>query len=104
MFDDVFGLVQVFIQEIAEAKLMELVGLLATVAALFLPVSYYLWRNYRLENFEKQELDNLCKTRAELLIQQKREIDKQAEIIAEQRSWFLDSRLQEIKKERHEGN
>ncbi len=104
MFYEVFGLVQLLIKEFGEASLMECVAFLITVATPFAVVFFFFGRKYRLKDIEKQELDNLCKTRAELISKQKREINEQTKTIDEQRSWFLDVRLRKVKKERQEGH
>ncbi|SFL09590.1 Tetratricopeptide repeat-containing protein [Nitrosomonas aestuarii] len=104
MSDENFGLVQTLIEEFGKASLMDRIGFLVTMAAFFSsPVFYFFWRQYRLEKIEKQELDNLCKTRAELIRKQKREIDELTKTINEQKSWFLDVRLRKVKKERQDG-
>jgi hypothetical protein len=65
------------------------IGFLVTVVTLLSLGIFYFWRSYRLKDIETQELDSLCITRAKLINKLKREVDKQAEIIAEQRSFNL---------------
>ena len=104
MIDEAFGLVQLLFKEFGKASLMERVGFIGTIATALLPCFFFFWRKYRLKDTEMQELDRLCKTRAELISKQKHEIDEQTKTINDQRSWFLDVRLKEVKKERQEGN
>ena len=104
MFDEIFGLVLLLIKEFGKASLMERTGFLIAVATLFIPIFFFFSRKYRLKDIEMQELDSLCKTRAELINKQKRKIDEQTKTIDEQRSWFLDVRLQKFEKDRQDGN
>ncbi len=82
-------------------------GFVVTISVPVISFCFIFWRfymrKYRLKEIEKQHLDDLCKSREELIKKQQREIEAQTKTINNQSSWFLNVRLQEVKKERKEG-
>jgi tetratricopeptide (TPR) repeat protein len=108
MIDGTFELFQLFYQDFTKTDSVAQWGFVATifvpVISFFLILWKFFMRKFRLKDIEKQYLDDLCKIREELINKQQREIEAQTKTINKQSSWFLDVRLQEVKKERKEGN